>query len=171
MGLTSQKNFITANAVENILAVPKKVPAEPVRYRAKPDYGKTPKYLERVKQEIDEEYKYVQQLQQQVADANRENVRLLTEPEREELLRGLRAKWDEVQKNYQTLKFASDTPGHFQRYVVLSLSLSLYLHCGCELKKNGIPICRKELFEQQMRQIEKDIEKLSKKMVYVHEDF
>ena len=39
MGLKSNKNFVTTNAVENILAVPKKVPSEPERYVRKPDYG------------------------------------------------------------------------------------------------------------------------------------
>jgi hypothetical protein len=62
MGLTSEKNYIVANAVSNILAgtimhnlvVPKNVKAEPKKYVEKKDYGKVPGYLTKHKNEIEE---------------------------------------------------------------------------------------------------------------------
>lgn len=84
---------------------------------AKPDYGKVPAYLDRVKREINEEYQYVQDMQRAAADANRENVRALTDEERETILGGLREKWNELNRAYQTLKFSSDTPSSYQRCV------------------------------------------------------
>jgi hypothetical protein len=51
MGLTSNKNFITTNAVESILAQPRKAHEEMV-YTAKPGYGEVPQYLSRNKERI-----------------------------------------------------------------------------------------------------------------------
>lgn len=45
MGLVSEKNYIIANAVENILAAPKNIPKEQKIYRTKKDFGKVPKYI------------------------------------------------------------------------------------------------------------------------------
>lgn len=42
MGLRSGKNFITTNAVEAILAVPKNRRLPPVDYLGKEDYGRVP---------------------------------------------------------------------------------------------------------------------------------
>jgi len=44
MGLSSRKNFIISNAVENILAPPKVMKQETI-WTTKKDYGKTPDYL------------------------------------------------------------------------------------------------------------------------------
>ena len=69
MGIKSNKNFINANAVENIMSVPKKPmanfadtrngsihPLQPSgltpKYTKKKDYGKTPTYLARRKEEV-----------------------------------------------------------------------------------------------------------------------
>ena len=54
-GLQTTKNFLVANAVENILAVPKKVDNEQPRYVSKKDYGVVPAYLDDVKAAIAEE--------------------------------------------------------------------------------------------------------------------
>ena len=40
-GLSSGKNFIITNAIENILSVAKRAP-EPVDWKKKKDYGQTP---------------------------------------------------------------------------------------------------------------------------------
>ena len=45
----SKANFVTANAVDTILAVPRCVDKPPVNYMEKEDYGKIPKYLKQVK--------------------------------------------------------------------------------------------------------------------------
>jgi hypothetical protein len=45
MGLVSDKNYIVANAVENILAAPK-LPVNPDRdYLKKKNFGKVPQYI------------------------------------------------------------------------------------------------------------------------------
>jgi len=45
MGLVSDKNFIVANAVENILAAPKLNSNTQLDYLKKKNYGKTPVFL------------------------------------------------------------------------------------------------------------------------------
>ena len=56
MGLISDKNFIVSNAVENILAAPN-LPANTEKdYLKKKNYGKVPKYLQKIKNEIEDEY-------------------------------------------------------------------------------------------------------------------
>lgn len=44
-GITSKANFITANAVDTILAVPRGSRLPEVSYLEKEDYGKVPNYL------------------------------------------------------------------------------------------------------------------------------
>ena len=62
MGLVSDKNYIVANAVESILAAPKVVENTDQDYLKKKTYGKMPKYLQKIKNEIDDEYQLVQDL-------------------------------------------------------------------------------------------------------------
>ena len=64
---TETKNFITSNAVENILAVPKRE-EEGVDWLKKPHFGQTPPYLLKIKQEIADEYEYIKSMQQQQQD-------------------------------------------------------------------------------------------------------
>ena len=59
------KNFITSNAVENILAVPKR-DVEAIDWLKKPHFGETPPYLLKIKQEIKDEYEYIKSMQSQV---------------------------------------------------------------------------------------------------------
>jgi archaellum component FlaC len=141
MGLVSQKNYITANAVDNILAVPKRPVSKEVNYLQKQDYGQVPAYLDRVKTQIQEEYRMIEEMTQSNQPQNEDDIEMLTEAEREKLLEGLKTNWATVNKEYQTLSFTLDTPA----------------------KKK-----RKEEYEQQLEQIEQDIKKLSKKFVFVH---
>jgi hypothetical protein len=62
MGLVSDKNYIVANAVENILAAPKVPENKDKDYLKKKAYGKVPGYLTKIKKEIDDEYQLVQDL-------------------------------------------------------------------------------------------------------------
>ena len=73
-------------------------------------------------------------------------MRLMTDDERGELVTALKKKWDAVNSMYQQSS-------------VLSLA---------SLDTIG-KVKRKEMYEAQLAQIEKDIEKLSKKQVYVAE--
>merc|ERR1711959_272822 len=147
LGLVTSKNFITCNAVENILAVPKKTDVRQVSYVNKKGYGKVPAYLEKVKGEIQDEYNYIMQMQEAGGDEGAEEgygrTGMLSEGERQAMLAGLKTNWDRINKAYQTLSFTLDTPAKKQR---------------------------KEEFEAQLEQIERDIERLSKRNVFVEED-
>merc|ERR1712216_880285 len=146
MGLVTSKNFITCNAVENILAVPKKTDVRKVSYMNKKGYGKVPQYLEKVKGEIQDEYNYIMRMQEAQEEADQDGnfgrTRMISENERGEMLNGLKTNWDRINKAYQTLSFTLDTPAKKQR---------------------------KEEFEAQLEQLERDIERLSKKNVFVEE--
>ena len=61
-GLVSDKNFIVANAVENILAAPKVPENKDPDFLKKKTFGKVPKYLKTIKREIEDEYQLVQDL-------------------------------------------------------------------------------------------------------------
>jgi len=61
-GLVSDKNFIVANAVENILAAPKLPARQDTDYLKKKTYGKVPKYVTKIKQEIEDEYNLVREM-------------------------------------------------------------------------------------------------------------
>jgi hypothetical protein len=137
------KNFITTNAVENILSVPAREP-EPVDWTKKPSFGKVPNYIKKIKADIAQEYDYIRKMQEAEVDAAPAGMRKLEESEREGLVRQLKGKWDEINIAYQKTS-------------VLNLN---------SLDTIG-KVKRKEQYEAQLAQIERDIEKLSKKVVYV----
>lgn len=146
LGLVTSKNFITCNAVENILAVPKKTDVRQVSYMNKKGYGKVPAYLEKVKAEIQDEYNYIQQMQEaydEQGDDGQCRTRMMANNEKMAMLEGLKTNWDRINKAYQTLSFTLDTPAKKQR---------------------------KEEFEAQLEQIERDIEKLSKGTLFIEDD-
>lgn len=156
MGLRSNKNHITTNAVENIMSVPKKPekkfvdtrggathPLDPSgltpKYVNKKEFGKTPAYLERRKAEVEraqQEYDaYVQERFQQGA------MKSLTEQQRQDILDGLKKNWEELHHQYQGLSVVTDTAP----------------------KK-----ARKERMEAEMKQLERDIETIEKhKVIYI----
>jgi hypothetical protein len=145
MNLVTTKNFVVANAVEVILAAPKKLPEATKDYMKKEDYGKVPKYLKQIKQDIDAEYAYITQLQHQQEEADRQQLRPLSDEERQNLLDGLKEKWEKVNTSYQAGTHITklDTMGKIKR---------------------------KEKNEAELAQIEKDIERLSKKTILVQAD-
>ena len=146
MGLVSSKNFITANAVETILSVPRKVNTEPVQYTKKSDYGKIPTYLAKNKAKIQAEKAAIEQYLATKAEEDaygNGNVRRLSEDERNQLLTHLKCKWEEVNSVYQKMTFTLDTPAKQKR---------------------------KENYEQTLSQIEKDIQKLEKGNIFIAED-
>merc|ERR1719456_97213 len=100
MNLVTSKNFIVANAVETILAAPKKLPEGSKDYLGKDDYGKVPKYLQFIKKDIEAEYDYIRQLQAQEEEARNSEVRQLSDDERQGLIDGLKAKWEQVNTEY-----------------------------------------------------------------------
>lgn len=143
MNLVSSKNFVTANAVENILAAPKKVGTEVKDYLHKEDYGKVPQYLQKIQKDIQEEYEYIRRLQEEEETEFRESqVRVLSDEEKNALIEGLKAKWEKVNTDYQATTHVTylDSTG----------------------KKR-----RKEQYEAMLALVEKDIEKLHKGQILI----
>jgi len=141
MGLQTQKNYIIANAVENMLAQPKVI-EEPRKFVEKKEYGKVPKYLENIKDQMNREYEHIKAVHiQEEEEMDREKF-LMSDEELRILREGLKKKWDIVNKEYQQITHISklDTVG---------------------LRR------KKEECEKQLAQIEKDLEKLNKAYIFV----
>ena len=140
MGLKTSKNFITANAVEAILQVPKLHGSGEADYLNKADYGSVPTYLSQVKEEIRRENDmidaYVKE-QMGYEDNTEDKLDALSEKERHELISALKTKWDAVNKKYQLMchMVKLDTVGKVKR---------------------------KESMEYELKQLEADIEKLER---------
>ncbi|KPP67553.1 enkurin-like [Scleropages formosus] len=152
----SSKDFVKSNAIENIMAMPKK--PQPIyadtrngdkhrlessglvpKYIKKKDYGQTPEYLQQRKEEArraQEEYdSYVKEHLQQRA------MKQLSEEERQTILQGLKENWGELHHQFQGLSVITDT-----------------------LPKR----MRKERLEMEMKQLERDIELIERhKTIYV----
>ncbi|KAF4653944.1 hypothetical protein FOL47_010223 [Perkinsus chesapeaki] len=146
MNLVSGKNYVTANAVDNILKAP---PAKAKHYGEmdkdylkKADYGKVPAYLERIKADIKSEYEYIRKLQEQQTTEEQARIRPLLEDERMELIEALKKKWEKVNADYQCMTHLTklDTIGKTKR---------------------------KEAFEAQLAAIESDIAKLNRRRVLI----
>lgn len=150
MGLKTTKNFITANAVEAILQVPKvKVTDEP-DYLKKADYGQTPAYLAQVQEEIRRENEMIDAyVKEQMGLAQNDKDDLteqLGDDERAELVNALKTKWDAVNAKYQkmTHNVNLDTVGKVKR---------------------------KETMENELKTLEADISKLEKPgPIYIKRD-
>ena len=142
MGLVSDKNFIVSNAVENILAATNLPVNKEKDVLKKRNFGKVPKYLQKIKKEIEDEYQLVRKMQiEEEAEMDRQKF-LMSEDEKQELIAALKKKWEVVHKEYQTLthKNKLDTRGLKEKY------------------ENG---------ERQLKQLELDIQKLSKNYIFV----
>jgi len=139
MNLVTSKNFIVANAVEAILAAPSKKVSTAKDYIHKEDYGRVPRYLESIKKDIEAEHEYIRQIQSLDEEPAR---RLMTDEEKESLIYGLKAKWEQVNSEYQAITHMTklDTVGKIKR---------------------------KEGYEAELSQIEKDLERLNRKTIYI----
>lgn len=142
MGLKTSKNFIVANAVEVILQAPKKVVTSEEDFLGKEDFGKVPAYLEKIKEDIDAEYAYIRSLREEEAK-NSEQTRGLTADERESLIIGMKAKWEQVNQEYQATTHLTklDTIGK---------------------------IHRKEKHEKELTALEESIEKLRRENIVIN---
>jgi len=142
-----KKNFIQQNALAAITQEPGNRPVAERRYVDKPVYGSVPKYLQTVKQEIHAEREYINAAmdqERQGHEMGQSTMKLLPENERMRLLENLKKKWEAVNKQYQgmTHNIVLDTIGKIRR---------------------------KEEYEGQLQTLEKSIEKLSKKFVFVQD--
>jgi hypothetical protein len=142
MGLKSDKNYITANAVDVILMAPKKKPTEKVNYLSKKTYGKVPEYLTKLKSEIENEYKTIREMQLRTEEEESKKKKALTEDEISNLREGLR-------KKLEQLKIAYGTVTHKKEFDTLV----------CKRKKEGL--------EKEMEIVEKDLLRLTGKNVIV----
>lgn len=142
-GLSSSKDFVTTNAVDAILALPRSKPKQDQpNWTTRPGFGKKPQYLSEIKRAIEAEHEYIQSLiDQKAMDEEEETkpMRELTQGERQELVDALKAKWGEVNRAYQRVTWKRMSPA--------TASIG--------------DIRWKENCERQMAQIEKDIERLS----------
>lgn len=146
----TEKDFIRTNAIENITSVPRKPKSQYCdtntghkndlitsglvpRYTLKEDFGQVPAYLNQRKTEV-------QAAQQRYDEYVAEELRAraleqIDDASRAELLRGLKAKWEDLHQKFQGLSVVTDTAP----------------------KKN-----RKERMEAQMSQLERDIDLLER---------
>ena len=101
----------------------------------KKTYGKTPGYLTKIKNEIEDEYNLVREMQIEEQNERDKQKMLMPEEERQELIAALKRKWESLHLQYQkeTHHGKLDTLG----------------------KKN-----RKENLEKELDQVEADIKKL-----------
>lgn len=129
MGLKTNKNFITANAVEAILQVPMVPEQQELNYLEKEDYGKVPEYLGAVKEEIRRENemidKYVKE-QMGIEDEVVEEFEEMDERDREQLIKELKMKWEELNSKYQKITHlvVLDTAGQVRRKEQLEAALT-----------------------------------------------
>lgn len=141
LGLKSSKNFITTNAVEAILQVPQRSMEIDADYLAKADYGKVPEYLGQVKEEIRRENEMIDAYVAEIAGGGEEEgpaMDSMSDAERVDLLKSLKAKWDSVNAKYQKMchMVTLDTVGKIKR---------------------------KETMEKELDQLEADIKKLAQR--------
>lgn len=141
-GLVSDKNFIVANAVENILAAPKLPATKEKDMLKKKNYGKVPKYVTKIKTEIEDEYNLVREMQIEEQNERDKQKMLMPEEERQELIAALKKKWEVLHKDFQK-------EAHHGKLDTIG--------------KKG----RKQTLEKEMDQIEADIKKLSKNYIFV----
>ncbi|KAJ1436125.1 calmodulin-binding-domain-containing protein [Ochromonadaceae sp. CCMP2298] len=129
MGITTTKNFVTANAVEAILQAPKPMSNLELNYMMKEDFGKVPEYLTQVKEEIRRENvmidRYIKEQMGEVEMAP-EVYEELPEDERADLVTDLKAKWDSVNAQYQKITHlvTLDTTGQVRRKETLEGALA-----------------------------------------------
>lgn len=100
MGLKSDKNFITSNAVDAILSQPRNTPREEFNYLHKKYYGQVPKYIDRLKVQVEEEYKTIREIQVRTELEESKRKKLLTEEEVKTLREGLIKKLEQLKYSY-----------------------------------------------------------------------
>jgi hypothetical protein len=112
-------------------------------YTDKPDFGKAPKYLRRVKQESQNEAAYWDDVRERLLPEDSETrCRLLSEEERLKILEGLQANLADIKRRYGAMSFGQD-------------------HMSFRKRKEGM--------EAQMAQLEADIVTFSRANVYITE--
>lgn len=100
MGLKTEKNFVTSNAVDVILMATKKKPQTTVLYKEKKNYGKVPEYLSKIREDIEREYTSIREMQKRNEEDEAKKKKVLTNDEIENLREGLNKKLAQLKKEY-----------------------------------------------------------------------
>ena len=132
MGIKSDKDYVVSNAVDVIITAPKNICMDRTNYLTKPDYGKIPKYMKKIRKELEIERYRDEKLKQEQQESLKSKKRLLSMDERRGLLSSLRARWNTINREYQQMTHMT---------VLDTLS----------------KVQRKEAFEKELAQIEKDM--------------
>ncbi|EAN79451.1 Calmodulin-binding, putative [Trypanosoma equiperdum] len=125
MGVKTEKNYVVANAVENVLALPTKcIPTPMNRAVDRADFGKVPKYLKEVKADIEERHALVERLKAAKREAE-ERWSELSGEELEQLKQGLQRRWDSLNKDYQSRGFSKlQTPSQKAQHEAVGKELN-----------------------------------------------
>lgn len=147
MGLTTEKDFVKANAVEMANMATRGRKPEPPMPTQRSSFGKVPAYLETVKAQLNGEKQYVQALKEssekRQVEAKEQYVRQMPEEQRLQLVSQLKERWEEKHRQFLSLPFSRDTM---------------------------MQIARKEAVEKELKEIEAAMARLDKKVVYVYQD-
>ena len=108
----------------------------------KKTYGRVPKYVTKIKAEIEDEYNLVREMQIEEQNERDRQRMLMPEEERQELIAALKKKWEVLMRDYQK-------ESHHGKLDTIG--------------KKG----RKEILEAEMDQVEADIKKLQKNFIFV----
>lgn len=100
MGLKSDKNFVSSNAVDVILMATKKKPLNSLNYLKKNNYGRVPDYLSKIRQDIEKEYKTIREMQIRNEEDEAKKKKMLSQEEVECLREGLQKRLAQVKKDY-----------------------------------------------------------------------
>ena len=86
-------------------------------YLKKDDFGKIPKYIMRIKQDIEKENAYLERVREESEASERAKRRLLPMDERAGVVAALKAKWERVNSDYQQITHMTvlDTIGKIRR--------------------------------------------------------
>mmetsp|Transcript_22121 Transcript_22121/g.23063 ORF Transcript_22121/g.23063 Transcript_22121/m.23063 type:complete len:268 (+) Transcript_22121:29-832(+) len=103
MGLKSDKNYITANAVDVILMGAKKKPQTTSNYLTKNNYGKVPEYLSKIREDIEREYKAIREMQIRNEEDEARKKKKLEQDEVGSLREGLQKRLAQVKKDYGSI--------------------------------------------------------------------
>ena len=103
MGLKSDKNYITANAIDVILMAPKKRKTLQTNYLNKKSFGKVPEYISQLKEEVEKEYKTIREMQLRTEEEDAKKKRTLMDNEVEMLREGLTRKLEQLKISYAGL--------------------------------------------------------------------
>ena len=142
MGLKSNKNYITSNAIDNILMPTRKKVKEETDYLHKKYYGEVPPYLNKLKQKVKEEYDSIREMQRRNEEEDAKRKKVLSEEEVRTLREGLLKKLEQLKYSYGQIT-------HKKKFDTLVL-----------LKK-------KEGLEKEMAMVENDLQSLNYKNVIV----